>query len=314
MQNGAPEPVRVKDTTMSHAFAAVIFGLAASLFWGSGDFSGGLASRRANASSVVIAAYAIGFVLLVALALIWNESFPSLLDMVWGGLAGLAGAIGLISFYSALSIGRMGVAAPISALLTASLPVLFSTFTEGLPSLLQLGGFVLALLAIGLISRPERSNGRPAGIGLALLAGCGFGCFFILISRVNHAAIFWPLAMARFTSVSLLLGIAWIRRMPIYRASFVERPIYRARQPVPKMLPKMTVAPLVLLAGVLDAIGNAFFVLAAHAGRLDVAAVLSSLYPAATVLLAALVLRERLTRIQAVGVLIALVAVPLISA
>ena len=289
---------------MSHAFAAVIFGLAASLFWGSGDFSGGLASRRANASSVVIAAYAIGFVLLVALALIWKESFPSLLDMVWGGLAGLAGAIGLISFYSALSIGRMGIAAPISALLTASLPVLFSAFTEGIPSLLQLGGFVLALLAIGLISRPERSNGRPAGIGLALLAGCGFGCFFILISRVNHTAIFWPLAVARFTSVSLLLGIAWIRRVPIYRA----------RQPVPKMLPKMTVAPLVLLAGVLDAIGNAFFVLATHAGRLDVAAVLSSLYPAATVLLAALVLRERVTRIQAVGILIALVAVPLISA
>src|SRR2546428_7094495 len=90
MQTGPPDPVRVKDTTMSHAFAAVIFGLAASLFWGSGDFRGGLASRRANASSVVIAAYAIGFVLLVALALIWKESFPSLLDMVWGGLAGLA--------------------------------------------------------------------------------------------------------------------------------------------------------------------------------------------------------------------------------
>ncbi len=84
---------------MNHTFAAIIFGLAASLFWGSGDFSGGLASRRANASSVVIAGYTIGLVLLVALALIWNESFPSLLDVAWGGLAGLAGATGLISFY-----------------------------------------------------------------------------------------------------------------------------------------------------------------------------------------------------------------------
>src|SRR5437870_598628 len=202
---------------MNRAFATVIFGLAASLCWGSGDFNGGLASRRANASSVVIAAYAVGFLLLAALALVWKEAVPSSLDILWGGLAGVAGAIGLISFYSALSIGRMGIAAPISAVLTAAIPVLFSAFTEGLPSLLQLGGFVLALLAIGLISRPERSKGRPEGIGLALLAGCGFGCFFILISRASHTAIFWPLAMARFTSVSLLLGIAWIRRMPIYR-------------------------------------------------------------------------------------------------
>ena len=282
-----------KDTTMSRDLATVIFGLAASLCWGSGDFNGGLASRRANASSVVTAAYAIGFVLLVILALLWKEPFPSPRDLVWGGLAGLAGAIGLISFYSALSIGRMGIAAPVSAVLTASLPVLFSVFTEGLPNLLQLAGFVLALLAIGLISRPERAKGRPEGIGLALLAGCGFGCFFILISRVNHTATFWPLAMARFTSVLFLLVVVRIRQQQI--------------------LPRLTVAPLVLLAGVLDAIGNAFFVLAAHSGRLDVAAVLSSLYPAATVLLASLVLRERVTRIQAMGILLALVAVPLIS-
>src|SRR5207244_7710761 len=118
------------------------------------------------------------------------------------------------SFYSALSIGRMGIAAPISAVLTASLPVLFSALTEGLPSLLQLGGFVLALLAIGVISRPERSRGRPEGIGLALLAGCGFGCFFILISRVNHAETFWPLAVARFTSVLFLLIVVRIRQQP----------------------------------------------------------------------------------------------------
>ena len=278
---------------MSSTFATIVFGLAASLCWGSGDFNGGLASRRANASSVVIAAYAVGFVLLVVLALIWKEPFPAPLDIIWGGLAGLAGATGLIAFYSALSIGRMGIAAPISAVLTAGLPVIFSAFTEGLPGLLQLGGFVLALLAITLISRPERSKGRPEGIGLALLAGCGFGCFFILISRVNHAETFWPLAVARFTSVLFLLIVVRIRQQPT--------------------LPRLSVAPLVLLAGTLDAFGNVFFVLATHTGRLDVAAVLASLYPAATVMLAALLLRERVTRIQAIGILLALVAVPLIS-
>ena len=209
------------------------------------------------------------------------------------GIAGLVGAIGLISFYSALSIGQMGITAPVSAILTASLPVLFSAFTQGLPGVLQLVGFILALLAIGLISRPERAKGRPKGLGLALLAGCGFGCFFILISRVAPGETFWPLAMARFTSVLFLLIVAQFRRQQV--------------------LPTLKVFHLVVLAGVLDAIGNTFFVLAAHTGRLDVAAVLSSLYPAATVLLAALLLRERVTRIQAIGILVALVAVPLIS-
>ncbi len=279
---------------MSHVLATIIFGLAASLFWGSGDFSGGLASRRDNASSVVLAAYAIGCVLLVILAFIWREALPSPIDVLWGGLSGISGAIGLIAFYSALSIGRMGIIAPVSAVLTAGIPVLFSAYTQGLPSLLQLGGFVLALFAIGLVSRPERTKGRPEGIGLALIAGCGFGCFFVLISRVSPSATFWPLAVARLTSVVVLLLVISIRRQ--------------------QMLPKKTVTLLVILAGVLDALGNAFFVLATHVGRLDVAAILSSLYPAATVILAALVLRERMTRIQTLGILLALLAIPMISA
>jgi drug/metabolite transporter (DMT)-like permease len=270
----------------------IIFGLAASLCWGSGDFNGGLASRRANPFSVVTTNHAIGFVLLLVLALIWREPFPASIDIFWGAIAGLAAAIGLVSFYSALSIGLMGIAAPVSAALTAGLPVLFSAFTVGLPSPIQLGGFFLVLLAVVLISRPERTKGHPKGIGLALLAGCGFGLFFILISRVNHTATFWPLAVARFTSVLFLLIVMQIRQEPL--------------------LPRLSVAHLMLLAGVLGAIGNAFFVLAAHSGRLDIAAVLSSLYPAATVILAAIVLHE--PRMQGIGILLALVAVPLISA
>jgi drug/metabolite transporter (DMT)-like permease len=279
---------------MSHALATVVFGLAASLFWGSGDFSGGLASRRDNASSVVFAAYAVGAILLVALALIWREPFPSPLSLLWGGLAGIAGTIGLVAFYKALALGHMGIIAPVSAILTAGFPVIFSAFTEGLPSLLQVGGFVLALLAIGLISRPERAQGRPEGIGLALLAGCMFGCYFIFVSRLNATSTFWPLAAARLVSMLFLLVLGHFQ--------------------LRKILPKRRVIPLVVFAGAFDATGNAFFVLATHIGRLDVAAVLSSLYPAATVLLAAIVVRERVTRIQAVGILCALVAIPLISA
>ncbi len=285
---------------MNHIVPTIIFGLAASLCWGSGDFGGGLASRRAHVTSVVIAAYAVGFVLLITLALIWREPFPSPVDLIWGGLAGLAGVLGLLAFYSALASGKMGIAAPVSAVLTATLPVLFSALTAGLPTLLQVGGFLLALLAIALISRPERtaehanSSASAQAIRLAVLAGCGFGCFFILISRVTPGATFWSLAVARFTAVVPLLVMVRVRRQPI--------------------LPGIAVAPLVLMTGILDATGNAFFVLAAHSGRLDVAAIVSSLYPAATVLLAALVLRERVTRIQSVGILLALLAIPLISA
>jgi drug/metabolite transporter (DMT)-like permease len=283
----------------SGIFATALFGLAASLCWGSGDFSGGLASRRINATSVVVGGYSVGFVLLIAVALIWREPFPAPMDLLWGGLAGVVGALGLTAFYTALASGKMGIAAPVSAVLTAMLPVLFSALTVGLPGLLRLGGFVLALLAIALISRPEHvADGRPQGIGLAVLAGCGFGCFFILISRVSTGATFWPLAVARLTSVVSLLLVMLLRQEQMQRIlSAVRR-----------------VAPLVLFAGTLDAMGNAFFVLAAHSGRLDVAAILSSLYPAATVLLAAIVLHERVTRIQGVGILLVLLAIPLISA
>jgi drug/metabolite transporter (DMT)-like permease len=280
-------------------FATVLFGLAASVCWGSGDFSGGLASRRINASSVVIAGYSVGFVLLLVLALLWREPFPAPVDVLWGGLAGLAGALGLIAFYTALASGKMGIAAPVSAVLTAMLPVLFSALTAGPPGPLRLGGFVLALLAIALISRPDHATEeQPQRIGLAVLAGLGFGCFFVLISRVSEGATFWPLAVARLASVVSLLAVLLLRRQ-------------QTRQLLSGL---RRVAPLVLLAGTLDAMGNACFVLAAHSGRLDVAAILSSLYPAATVLLAAMVLRERVTRMQTVGILLALLAIPLISA
>ncbi len=227
------------------------------------------------------------------LSLSRKEPFPASGDLLWGGLAGIAGVVGLLSFYSALASGKMGIAAPVSAVLTAALPVLFSVFTAGLPTLPQLAGFVLALLAIGLISRRERATGQHQGIGLAVVTGCGFGCFFILISRVSTTATFWPLAVARFTSILVLLIMAQLRRKPL--------------------LPARNIASLMMLAGILDAIGNAFFLLAAHSGRLDVAAILSSLYPAATVGLAVLVLHERATCLQAIGILLVLVAFPMIS-
>jgi drug/metabolite transporter (DMT)-like permease len=278
---------------MFHGLSTVAFALAASLTWGAGDFSGGLATRRAQVLSVVVGAYAVGLIMLIALALVWSEPFPTTLDLMWGSVAGLAGAVGLVAFYQALAVGRMGIIAPIAAMLSAALPVLFGAFFEGLPRPLQLIGFVLALIAVGLISGLGVVKGRPKGLGLALLAGLGFGSFFILISRVSNGAVFWPLAAARLSSLLFLLAVVLIRRQ--------------------KVLPEKSVWPVVFLAGALDVAGNVFFVLATHAGRLDVAAILSSLYPAVTVLLATIILKERVTRLQAIGILVALVAIPLIS-
>ena len=147
---------------MAHAwlFGTVLFGLAASCSWGTGDFSGGLASRRAHVFSVVLAAYLVGMVLLPILALAWSEPLPSWRDALWGASAGLAGTLGLTAFYRALAVGRMGINAPITAVLAASLPVIFSAFTQGFPGPLQLAGFVVALLSVALVSRPERSAAR----------------------------------------------------------------------------------------------------------------------------------------------------------
>jgi drug/metabolite transporter (DMT)-like permease len=273
--------------------AAVVFGLASALSWGAGDFSGGLATKRAPVLGVLAIAHVTGLLLLIALALAWREPLPSPTYLAWGLAAGLAGAIGLASLYRALAVGQMGLVAPVSAVLTALLPALFGALTEGMPGPLKLVGFGLALLGIWLIAGTGASAGAREGLGLALLSGCGFGLFFILAHQAAASAVFWPLVAARVGSLALVLPLALGRR--------------QLPRPDPRLL------TVVLLCGALDVAGNAFFVLAGQAGRLDVAAILSSLYPASTVLLAALLLGERVARVQFVGIVAALAAIALIA-
>jgi drug/metabolite transporter (DMT)-like permease len=282
-----------KEASMSTDLGAVAFGLVASCSWGAADFSGGVATRRAPVGSVVVATQAIGLVLFIVLAAALPQPFPSLPDLVWDGAAGVADTVGLLAFYRALAVGRMGIAAPITAVLTAATPTLFGAFFQGLPQPLQLAGFVLAVLAVWLLSRSEATSGHPTGRGLAVLAGLSFGGFLILIDQGAHTTIFWPLAVARTVSLLFLLMSILLRRQQV--------------------LPTRTALLPVVVAGLLDAGGSICFVLATHAGRLDVATILSSLYPAITVLLAALILREKVRRLQAIGILLALVASSLIS-
>lgn len=273
--------------------AAVGLGLASAASWGAADFSGGLATRRSNVFGVAVVGQGAAFVVLAVLALALHEPAPGAVALGWGAASGVAASVGISALYRALAIGQMGIAAPVTAVLSAGLPVLFTALFTGLPTALQLAGFGLALIGVWLLSRPAHVSGRPAGLGLALLSGLGFGGFLILIAQTSHAAMLWPLAVSKATSFATILAVALATRQALY--------------PVPGLL------PLALLAGLLDAGGNAFFLLAAHLGRLDVAAVLSSLYPAATVFLAGALLRERLTPVQAAGIAVVLVAIPLIA-
>ena len=273
---------------------AITFGLGSAAAWGAGDFSGGYASRQGNLLGVILLSQMLGGALLAMMALLFSETLPPLSHLLYGVIAGVFGNLGLIALYKGLSQGRMGIVAPLSAVLTAVVPIGYSALYEGLPTLTQLLGFGFFMIAVWLLSSAD------AGIRMSLsefllfiAAGLGFGLFFIFIDQSNDLSIFWPLVGARFASVSSLLFIILI-------SGKSEKPL--GGQWI-----------LIGITGVLDATGNAFFSLAAHLGRLDISAVLGSLYPAATVMLAWFFLKERLDRKQWVGVAGAFAALVLIS-
>lgn len=271
----------------------ILYGLLSALCWGAGDFSGGMATRRASVYSVIIAGDFVGALMLLVVALALGERVPTVADLFWGTMAGIGGVIGLIGLYRALASGKMGIASPLSAVIAAALPVIVAAIFEGFPSMLQLLGFLLALIAIWLISQSGEVRLRIQDLGLPALAGIGFAAFFILYDRVSTGSILYPLVAARVIAVLLLLVV-----------------VLRNRQPI---LPSFNLFPLILLVGAADMGGNAFYGLATQAGRLDIAAVTASLYPAATVWLAWLILKERFTNLQKVGIVMALCALALIA-
>jgi uncharacterized membrane protein len=272
------------------------FGLLSALSWGLADFSGGLASRRSPALTVVLWSQPLGGLVALAVAVARNESGIPAQDLLWSVLAGLSGPTALVFFYRALAVGRMGVVAPIAGVLGAAIPVLVGGALEGLPTAAQLAGIGLALIAVDLVTRTEAgtSRGDPRALWLACAAGLGFGLFFVFLGRVESTSVFVPLVVVRVVATVLVAALA-----------LATRTTWRVRRSA--WLP-------VIVAGVLDAGGNLWYLLAAQEGRLDVAAVLASLYPVVTILLAAAVLRERMGRIQAAGIAAALAAIVLIAA
>jgi uncharacterized membrane protein len=276
---------------------SALFGLLSATSWGAGDFFGGLASRRSSAARATFYGEVFGLVMLLAVAPFFGGLGMPWTDWAWSLVAGATGAFGLSILYRALVEGQMSVAAPVSALLAAVLPVTLAALTEGLPGPLVLAGFALALIAIWLISQSEgastRFHMRLADLRLPLLSGVCFGAYFILIHQGSRHAVLAPMIAARCAGSLTLLVLNLARR----ELSWPERPLW----------------PLILANALGDIGGNAFYILAGQVGRMDVAAVLGSLYPGMTVILAWIFLHEKISRPQFLGILAALAATAMIA-
>jgi drug/metabolite transporter (DMT)-like permease len=273
---------------------AALLAVGSAFAWGSSDFSGGLASKRSSPLSVMLVSTPLGLVFLVSLALVHQAPMVNLHDALLALAAGLCGAVGTLALYRALSKGKMGIAAPLAAVVANLVAVLFGSLTEGVPSVLQGFGFLLAILGVWIISRPngDSSKGSLRDLLPATIAGVGFGLFFSVSAQYIADDVSWAVGVARL-SAAVVITLAALVSKPSLQLGSGEW-------------------MLVLLVAVMDSLGNVAYALAAQVGRLDVSVVLSNLYPVATVGLAMLVLRERLTRVQGVGVIVALASIPLI--
>lgn len=279
--------------------SSIIYGLLSGLSWGAGDFAGGLVSRKLGAYRAVFYSDLIGLVLILCAAYIFREAPPSTAIIINAVIGGVLGTFGLLMLYSALSQGKMSIAAPVSALFSALIPVLVGLFTQGLPTLFQIFGFGFALAAIWMISQGQATERfrleHLADLRLPLLAGLGFAGYFIFLHRASNGSdlIFTPMIISRTAGTLIVLFVVLARR-----SSFV----------VPR-----TAWAVVLTNGLLDVSGNTFFILASQTGRLDISAVLSSLYPGSTVILAWIFLKEKISPKQIMGIISALIAIALFT-
>jgi len=272
---------------------SILFGLGAALTWGAADFTGGLASRRTGAYRAALYGEFFGLLFIVAAAFFIDGPLPGWSALGLAVAAGAIGTTGLLTLFRSVIHGKMSIAMPVSALLAAGLPVLVGSLIEGFPGIITFLGFVLALCAIWLISQEDGKDGRflarLSDLRLPLLAGIGFGSFFILMDIAARETTLWPMLASR-TGGTIIVAIYMLFRRDSWR---LTRDLW----------------PVLVLNGFLDVGGTAFYLLASQAGRLDVAAVISSLFPGSTVILAALILKERVSRSQSIGIFLALTAI-----
>ena len=274
---------------------SIFYGIVSAATWGAADFLGGLATKRTSPYRVLFLGQLSGLILFFLLALITGETYPLPSDVLWAVLASLLGVAGLVFLYRALAGGQMTIAAPVSALFSALIPVVFAIITTGLPSITTLVGFILAFLAVWLISQTDGMNLRfsISDLRLPLISGLFFGLYFISLHKATLHSFYWPVTASRVSGVLVLGLIALLARQPA--------------------MPPREQWGIVILSGILDVTGNGFYALAARTGRLDVAAVLGALYPASTVLLAWIFLKEKVSTIQTIGIVCAFAAIILFT-
>lgn len=273
--------------------AGVLLALGASVSWGGADFVGGLVSRRIGPLRVLALSRIGGFASYVTLAVLSREPWPPFESLVWAAAAGASGVLGIAALYRGLSTEHSAHVVPTSGVVGAAIPVLFAAVFQGVLPVIQQAGLVTALVGIWLVSAGHgstRSN-PTRGLGYGTLAGIGFGGFFVFLAQVESGFVFTPLAVAGCASISV---------------SMLALKIARQSLPSPRQ------HSVAFLAGIFDAVGAVCYLLATQWIRLDVAAVLGSLYPAVTILLFRLILREHVSRIQWVGLAVCVTAIALI--
>lgn len=278
---------------------ALVLAALSAVIYGTADFAGGMASRRNDGVAVTLSTQVIGLgAVLVAVAVWPGVVVVTGADLGWGALGGVGGGLGLMCFYPALGRGPMSVVAPTTAVCSALLPALIGVSIDGWPSAWTTAGVAVALPAIGLAAREASGEHRvvePLTVLLSIGAGIGFGVFFAALSAASDRSGMWPLLAARVASVSLVI-LVWSRRGR------------------PTMRPVSGTGWYVAAAGGFDVVANGFFVLAVRGGSLTWVAVIGSMYPVSTVLLARLVLRERLGALQRLGLGLAAAALVLVAA
>jgi drug/metabolite transporter (DMT)-like permease len=282
-----------------------LIALAAAASWGGGDFSGGMGvrasgGRMSGAIRFVILAHAISLSVLLAILWAQHTGLPHGAPMLWAMVGGVTGALGLVAFYIALSRGGMGISAAISGLLAAAIPAMVSSALEGAPGAMRLAGFALAGGAIWLIAAgesPESTGESSTTMSFAIFAGVAFGFYFVALKLANPLGLVMPMAIARASSLVLCAPVLLVMQRG---ASAAHGSWFAGWK-------------WALGVALLDTSGNMLFMAATRLGRLDVASVLASLYPAGTILLAAWHLHERPTRRQVAGMVTALTAVAMIT-
>jgi drug/metabolite transporter (DMT)-like permease len=274
----------------------VLAGLSA-LMYGAGDFCGGLAARKMPILAVLLFSQLTGLAAAVAAAIAFRQPLASPADLLWGAVAGLCGGAGLAVLYRALATTPVAVVSPIAALTGAAIPVILGILVGERPGRLAWVGMSSAVPAIILLSGRATEHAEVSAVPRAVLmgtaAGIGFGLFFFTISRTSSPSGLWPLVAARLCTISLVAIFAILRRSSL-------RP---ARQGF----------LVVLLCGALDMGANIAFLLASRLGLLAITAVVASLYPGPTVLLAVLLFRERLTVPRVLGLALSIAGVAFIS-